>query len=28
MYRLYNPNSDEHFYTKYANERDTLRRAG
>lgn len=28
MYRLYNPNSGEHFYTKYANERDTLRRAG
>lgn len=28
MYRLYNPNSGEHFYTKQASERDTLVKAG
>ena len=28
MYRLYNPNSGEHFYTASAHERDSLRRAG
>lgn len=28
MYRLYNPNSGEHFYTASAVERDTVRRAG
>ena len=28
MYRLYNPNSGEHFYTASATERDTLRKVG
>ena len=28
VYRLYNPNSGEHFYTTGANERDALRKAG
>ena len=28
MYRLYNPNSGEHFYTASAHERDSLRRTG
>lgn len=28
MYRLYNPNSGEHFYTASAGERDSLARAG
>ena len=28
MYRLYNPNSGEHFYTSNASERDNLRRVG
>ena len=28
MYRLYNPNSGEHFYTASANERDVLKQAG
>lgn len=28
MYRLYNPNSGEHFYTKSVGERDSLRKAG
>lgn len=28
MYRLYNPNSGEHFYTASASERDSLRRLG
>jgi ribosomal protein L33 len=28
MYRLYNPNSGEHFYTKNLNERDSLVRVG
>ncbi|MGK0607267.1 GH25 family lysozyme [Enterococcus gilvus] len=28
MYRLYNPNSGEHFYTQNASERDKVKRAG
>ena len=28
VYRLYNPNSGEHFYTVSAGERDALRKAG
>ncbi|RSX50830.1 peptidase [Bifidobacterium goeldii] len=28
MYRMYNPNSGEHFYTADGNERDSLRAAG
>lgn len=28
MYRLYNPNSGEHFYTASASERDVLARVG
>ena len=28
MFRLYNPNSGEHFYTKSSSERDDLKRAG
>lgn len=28
MYRLYNPNSGEHFYTANVAERDSLRRVG
>ena len=28
MYRLYNPNSGEHFYTASTNERDELLAAG
>lgn len=28
MYRLYNPNSGEHFYTRDTNERDHLRKVG
>lgn len=28
MYRLYNPNSGEHFYTANSAERDNLKRLG
>ena len=28
MYRLYNPNSSEHFYTRNSNERDQLKQVG
>ncbi|MGL9817018.1 MULTISPECIES: hypothetical protein [Enterococcus] len=28
MYRLYNPNSGEHFYTANTHERDLLKRVG